>query len=93
MPTGAVFASLHVDTARTFGNGAKLLRLVELGSGGGVVGRQQRQLDLNSVWIGRDSDEKVRGDGEEGMRKGEGDGKLQISTGGMTGKPIESKHF
>lgn len=54
-PIGAVFGTLRVDTARTFSDGAKLLRASELGHG------YQRQIDRNLLWIGGEEDGRSEG--------------------------------
>jgi hypothetical protein len=48
MAGGAILASLSVDTAETFADGAKLLYVAEIGAQG-----RQRPVDLAMVWIGQ----------------------------------------
>uniref|UniRef100_A0A914LD53 Cadherin domain-containing protein n=1 Tax=Meloidogyne incognita TaxID=6306 RepID=A0A914LD53_MELIC len=51
---GAIFASVNVGTAQTFENGAKLLRVAEIGPQG-----RRRPINMSLVWIGRISNEKT----------------------------------
>jgi len=57
---GAIFASVNVGTAQTFENGAKLLRVAEIGPQG-----RRRPINMSLVWIGRISNEKVSLRGRE----------------------------